>query len=356
VAGFKAWLELGYCVRKGERAIRILAPMPVKPKQPADAESDDRARLLFRVVPVFDRSQVDPLDGRDQAPLEPPSQPLTGDSHARLLTPAAKLARELGYTVTFETVPTGVGGWCDYQANAIVIDASAAPNAQLRTLIHEITHALGVDYQTYSRERAEVIVDSVTFIVCSGFGLAVDGDSVPYVAGWGEDGALDAVTQFAQLIDQHARRIETALTSNEPPTIASRIWRTVSIGWPEGSGSSQSMQRLPGMEGHWSPQPMVTTTSACSASSRVRSCGTWSLRSMPSSRMTSMTSGWTWSAGVVPAESAWWAPSAARVNRAWLIWERPAFWTFLADNLTGGGYVVEDRDRRSHACARRRRM
>jgi hypothetical protein len=221
VAGFKAWLELGYCVRKGERAIRILAPMPVKPKQPADAESDDRARLLFRVVPVFDRSQVDPLDGRDQAPLEPPSQPLTGDSHARLLTPAAKLARELGYTVTFETVPTGVGGWCDYQANAIVIDASAAPNAQLRTLIHEITHALGVDYQTYSRERAEVIVDSVTFIVCSGFGLAVDGDSVPYVAGWGEDGALDAVTQFAQLIDQHARRIETALTSNERPTIAS---------------------------------------------------------------------------------------------------------------------------------------
>ena len=30
VAGFKAWLRLGYCVRKGERAIRIFAPMPVK--------------------------------------------------------------------------------------------------------------------------------------------------------------------------------------------------------------------------------------------------------------------------------------------------------------------------------------
>jgi hypothetical protein len=25
VAGFKAWLELGYCVRKGEKAIRIFA-------------------------------------------------------------------------------------------------------------------------------------------------------------------------------------------------------------------------------------------------------------------------------------------------------------------------------------------
>jgi hypothetical protein len=165
-------LELGYCVRKGERAIRIFAPMPVKPKQPADAESDDRAstRIMFRVVPVFDRSQVDALDGRDQAPLEPPSQPLTGDSHAHLLTPATELARQLGYTVAFQAVPVGLGGWCDYQTKAIVIDAEAAPNAQLRTLVHEITHALGVDYQTYSRAQAEVIVDTVTFIVCAGVG------------------------------------------------------------------------------------------------------------------------------------------------------------------------------------------
>ncbi len=31
VAGFKAWLKLGYCVRRGESAIRIVAPMPIKP-------------------------------------------------------------------------------------------------------------------------------------------------------------------------------------------------------------------------------------------------------------------------------------------------------------------------------------
>lgn len=113
--------------------------------------------------------------------------------------------------MTLETVPVGVRGWCDYQAKGIVIDADAAPNAQLRTLIHEITHALGVDYETYTREQAEGVVDTVTYIVCSSAGLAVEGESVPYIAGWGEYGALDAVTQFAQLIDEHARRIETAL-------------------------------------------------------------------------------------------------------------------------------------------------
>src|SRR3954449_4779089 len=30
VAGFKAWLDLGYCVRKGERGLRIFAPMPTR--------------------------------------------------------------------------------------------------------------------------------------------------------------------------------------------------------------------------------------------------------------------------------------------------------------------------------------
>jgi hypothetical protein len=56
-------------------------------------------------------------------------------------------------------------------------------------------------------------------------GLAVDGESVPYVAGWGETGALDAVTQFAQLIDQHARRIETALMRNEALATSSNVGR-----------------------------------------------------------------------------------------------------------------------------------
>jgi hypothetical protein len=55
------------------------------------------------------------------------------------------------------------------------------------------------------------MVDTVTYIVCAGLGLAIDGESVPYVAGWGEDGALDAVNQFAATIEASARRIEAAI-------------------------------------------------------------------------------------------------------------------------------------------------
>ena len=39
----------------------------------------------------------------------------------------------------------------------------------------------------------------------------VGGETVPCVAGWGEDGALEAVTEFAETIDELARRIESAL-------------------------------------------------------------------------------------------------------------------------------------------------
>lgn len=64
-----------------------------------------------------------------------------------------------------------------------------------------------------ARAQAEVIVDTVTLIASSSIGLAVGGESIPYVAGWGEDGALDAVTEFAATIDALARRIEDVLAA-----------------------------------------------------------------------------------------------------------------------------------------------
>jgi hypothetical protein len=76
---------------------------------------------------------------------------------------------------------------------------------------HESVHALGVDYRRYTRPQAEVIVEATTLVVLGGLGLDVSGETVPYVAGWGEDGALDAVREFAATIDALARRLEDAL-------------------------------------------------------------------------------------------------------------------------------------------------
>jgi hypothetical protein len=52
-----------------------------------------------------------------------------------------------------------------------------------------------------------VIVDTATHLVCASVGLRVD-------SGWGEDGALQAVTEFAKRIDELARRIENVLAGD----------------------------------------------------------------------------------------------------------------------------------------------
>ncbi|MCW3050218.1 MAG: hypothetical protein JWO74_4502 [Solirubrobacterales bacterium] len=221
VAGFKAWIKLGYCPVKGSRAIRIMAPMPIRDRDPETGEKTDETRVLFKAVSVFDRSQVAMLPDRDPAPLEPPCQPLTGDSHAHLLAPLVAFARTLGYSVSFEAIAGPAGGWCDPKAKRIVVDAGAPPNARLRTLIHECAHALGIDYRSYSRAQAEVMVETVTLLAASTVGLAVEGETIPYVSGWGEDGALEAVTEFAETIDRVARRIEDVLlAASEQPSAA----------------------------------------------------------------------------------------------------------------------------------------
>jgi hypothetical protein len=63
---------------------------------------------------------------------------------------------------------------------------------------------------------AEVLVDCVTYVVLGSVGLDVGGVSIPYVAGWGEDGALDAIQEYAQTIDELAKRIEDAIAAPAP--------------------------------------------------------------------------------------------------------------------------------------------
>jgi hypothetical protein len=47
--------------------------------------------------------------------------------------------------------------------------------------------------------------------VLGSVGLDIAGETIPYIAGWAEDGALDAIRDYAQTIDTIAGRIEDAL-------------------------------------------------------------------------------------------------------------------------------------------------
>jgi antirestriction protein ArdC len=202
VAGFKTWQQLGRQVRKGERSIRIMAPMVVKDRQ---SDDDDATRVLFRAVPVFDIAQT------DGEPLpEPPREPITGDSHFPYVGKLTALAQRMGLDVEYRPLDRDGGYYSERDRKIVVSTNVGSANAHVRILVHELAHAHGVTYKDYSRGEAEVIVETAATIVCGSLGLDTSGESIPYIAGWGEDGDLDAIRKHAETVDAIARSIETA--------------------------------------------------------------------------------------------------------------------------------------------------
>jgi antirestriction protein ArdC len=223
VAGFRKWLELGYAVRKGEHAIRIWAPCPPSKKalarwREAGAKAEEEPRTYFRLVPVFDASQVDPLPGfpGEPVPLEPPHEPIAGDGLSDRVPPLVEFADSLELDVAIETVPGAACGYHEPATGRIVVEdvgPEFSANAQVSVLVHELAHALvqierreGDPKLGYAEE--EVVVESVAWSVCASLGLDTAGSAVPYVAGWAERAEGDPIEAYAELIDRLARRLE----------------------------------------------------------------------------------------------------------------------------------------------------
>jgi hypothetical protein len=78
--------------------------------------------------------------------------------------------------------------------------------------------AHGLGYAELGRERCEVLVDCVTYCVLGALGLDVSGESIPYLAGWGEDGALDAIRDTRRRSTPSRAASKTPSTSRSEPT------------------------------------------------------------------------------------------------------------------------------------------
>jgi antirestriction protein ArdC len=223
VAGFRAWLALGYCVRKGEASrIRVWAPCPPSKRKlqawrAAGANPDDRPRTHFRLEAVFSAAQVDPLPPpAEPAPLAPPIAAVQGDSLAWALGPLEELAAELGYTVIYRPLEPGHGGSCNPETKVLTINSDQAVSARVDVACHELAHALvrhdrQDDDPFFGYAEEELIAESVAHIAVSFVGLDSSASAVPYLASWAEDAAPGTFEQIAGLVDRLARRLEDAL-------------------------------------------------------------------------------------------------------------------------------------------------
>ncbi len=224
VAGFRAWLKLGYCVRRGTTShIRVWAPCPPSKKKiaawrAAGAIAQDKPRTYFRLEAVFSEAQVEPLPPpAEPAPLAPPIAEVQGDSLAWAIAPLEQLAAELGYSVVYRTLAKGHGGSCDPQAKILTINDDQAINARVDVGCHELAHALvRLDRRDedpslgYAEE--ELVAESVAHLAVKFVGLDSSASAVPYLASWAESAAPDTFERIAALVDRLARRLEDALS------------------------------------------------------------------------------------------------------------------------------------------------
>lgn len=226
VAGFRAWLKLGYCVRRGETALRIWVPVPPSKKtleawRAAGADPHEKPRTHFKLGPVFDRSQVQELPPpAEPVPLDPPIRDIDGGELAWTWPLLVGLAGEIGSEVIVEAIPRGAGGFYVPETQCISVNEANTVNHQVKTLVHELGHALlraevDVEDSPFSYSEEELVVESVAFTVCGSIGLDTSGYSIPYLASWSQTTSLDTIEQAARTIDRLAKRIEDAVTTQE---------------------------------------------------------------------------------------------------------------------------------------------
>jgi hypothetical protein len=137
VAGLYAWNQLGRKVKKGERGIRILAPViGVKRKKDAQADKDIRTQnqavlVGFRSAYVFDVSQT---EGKELPELSERVRGNVGEYRERLVDFILAQGIQLEFK---ESIAPALG--MSY-GGKIAILPGQSPAEEFSTLVHEASH------------------------------------------------------------------------------------------------------------------------------------------------------------------------------------------------------------------------
>ena len=195
VASFKKWKdEFSRSVNKGEKALRIFAPITVKKRDPKtnepllDKDGNEQTYTSFKLVPVFDVSQT---DGKE---LPKPVYELKGSyqDYGNLYKSAKEVSEANGISISFSENTKGAKGYYSPVSNEIVIKKGLSEQHTLKTIFHEMAHSdlhnLEKRAETpFNLSTAELQAESVAFVVSSHYGLDTSEYSFGYLASWTQD-------------------------------------------------------------------------------------------------------------------------------------------------------------------------
>lgn len=198
LAGFHTWRQLGRSVKRGEKAIYIVAPLIYRDKN-EDTGPEIRG---FRWVPVFDFSQTE----GDDLPLA--THKLIGADYAQLFERLEAVASAQGFKVSLQELPAEINGLCRHDTREILISPANSPLHQVKTLAHELAHAILHEGET-NRPLAELEAESVAFVICGALGVDTGEYSFGYVSCWagGSEEAVHSIHLAAGRIQRGAKVI-----------------------------------------------------------------------------------------------------------------------------------------------------
>lgn len=191
VASFGKWKQLNRFVKKGERALKIYAPIPPHPllnektgKALLDKEGKPRmSPLRFKLASVFDVSQTEGQSIPKQV------NELTG-SPKDYKDLFMSLSTSSDAKVSLESIE--VNGFYSPDQNLIKINSGMSPAQTIKTLIHELTHReLHANSQapfgtpTYAQHEFEA--ESVAYVMSAHYGIDASEYSFGYLKNWGLD-------------------------------------------------------------------------------------------------------------------------------------------------------------------------
>jgi antirestriction protein ArdC len=182
VAGYKRWQSLGRQVRRGEKGIAIIAPVPIL-AEVTDVETGEtrkvRTDIRFTGATVFDISQT------DGEPL--PEQPDWRGTGRQPQVESALLhyAHSLGIKAKEYNSARGPAGYYDQHKNEIGYSTSVNV---CHAIAHELAHALTQDQRAaLGKAVDEPLTDLAAAIVCEHFGIATTAETANYIATWTEE-------------------------------------------------------------------------------------------------------------------------------------------------------------------------
>ena len=198
VAGIKHWNSLGRSIAPGEKGLQIIQPAPRKVYRHKTARDQDgnviynedgtaKQELVlhnymnFTVGHVWDYSQTVGPTG-----TELPSMVKILDSNpenAEALQLA--LAATTSAAVCYEDFIGRANGYYDRLSHRIVVKASLPPLQKTKTLAHECCHSIlhceeGIEIEA-NRHEKEIESESISFIICSYYGLDTSDYSFGYI-------------------------------------------------------------------------------------------------------------------------------------------------------------------------------